>query len=449
MAVTFKSAAVLALALAISMLAGRALAGPALRPMTAGGGQVVYDPANGVYWLADADFAASGEGRDIAQSMGVAGINQNGSMSYATAQLWVAALNRYGYLGHHDWQLPTTPLNDATCGAKGPGGASFGGLCQGNQLGSLYYVALGTAFPADAAPFGGADIGALQHLQLAYYWTQTSGGVNGTGRQVFSVNSPHGDVTEVNDVYYYALPMIPAKNGPIHNRPPSCSGSPVAVYVAGPAANLAIYDCETGISWLANANYAATEKLGFSGDLVGGIRYRRPYPSPHRIIVPAPMIDRGAMTYDIATQWVAKLAAENYAGSDKWQLPDSPADIQTLFAHLKLAVGDGRLQRRGATGPFQNLQPFFYWETCLPAAGDTGPGAAACVEGNAPSGKRGNQMNFDFTFGYGVLGTDLSSLNNFVIVNYPAGGLQHPPPLPPRPPPVLRCPPGMRCPRPQ
>ena len=44
---------------------------------------------------------------------GVANINPNGSMDYATALQWVDALNSLnggvGYLGHNNWTLPTTP----------------------------------------------------------------------------------------------------------------------------------------------------------------------------------------------------------------------------------------------------------------------------------------------------------------------------------------------------
>jgi hypothetical protein len=446
----FKSPATISLAFAAALAGSVTIAAQLRSPVPrapASNGGVVYDPTTNAYWLADANLAAS-------QTFGVSGISPNGSMSYATAKSWVAAMNRARYLNHHDWMLPTAPFQDPSCGAKGPGGASFGGLCQGNALGGLYYVNLGTKFPRNPAAYTGATIGPVKHLQLAYYWTQTVGGVNQTGRQVFSVNNlptagssqPVGDVTEVNDAYYYALPMVPAADGPIDKRPPNCKGAAVELYTAGSAKGLAVYDCKTGISWLADANYAATYEQGFTGTVT--ITYPRPlHAPPKKFSVQTPEIVDGAMLYDTANQWTGKLGRAKYAGSPNWVLPDSPATLKTFFTDLGLAPGDRRLMRTASTGSFRNLQPFFYWATCTPVAGAQGSGVSACANGGyAPPGARGGQMAFDFTFGYGLLSTDLTSFHYFATAYYPA-------PTPPRPSPPphsqpATCPPGWKCPKP-
>jgi hypothetical protein len=407
----------------------------------ADGGEVVYDSSNHVYWLADADFAASPQGLEIQRTMGVTGINPNGGMDFATARKWVAALNAYnhnqGYLAHNNWQLPATPLKDSSCGALGPGGASFGALCQSDALGNLYYVGLKNQFPTNAAAFAGASIEPFRNVQPAYYWTQTSGGVNGTGKQVFSFNSGHADVTEINDSYYYVLPMVPKQSGPIGGTAPSChAASRLALYTQGPAANQAVYDCDTGISWLADANLATTTDLGLSGELPGGVRFNRPYPTPHPITLNIPRILGGAMMWNTAGEWIALLndydRHKGYLGNQNWQLPDSPADLKTLFGHMQLSSGDSRLMAQGDTGPFHHLQPFFYWELCVPDPNEAGKGVSECSAGVAPSGKLGREMSFDFTFGYGLLSTDLSVLNYFVMVYYPAAGAS-PQPTPPDP----------------
>ncbi len=49
------------------------------------------------------------------------------------------------------------------------------------------------------------------------------------------------------------------------------------------------------------------------------------------------------------------------AGRSHWQLPDSPADLKTLYWYLQLSSGDARLMAHGTAGPFRNLQPFSYW----------------------------------------------------------------------------------------
>lgn len=394
------------------------------------GGQVVFDSNNQVYWLVDANFAASPDGRKIQQEMGLSGIGPNGTMDYPTAQKWVQALNAYnqgvGWLGHHNWRLPASPMKDPTCGALGPQGASFGGLCQGSALGSLYYVGLNRMLPDNVAPDFNATLGLFQNVQLSYYWTAASGGL--AGKKVFSFASGMADATTTRDSYYYVLPMVPQKYGPIGGEAPRCpTDSAVALYTQGPAANQAVYDCDTGDSWPGNANLAASNAFGLAGNVPGGIEERRPYPRPpHPTRIPAPEISGGAMLWETATRWVAAMNDFNhgagYLGSNHWQLPDSPPDLRTLYRHLKLDSGDPRLMTNESLGPFRNLQPFFYWEECVPDPSGSGGSSADCAEGNAPSSPSTppRQMNFDFTLGYGIQSTDVASLKYFVMVYYPA-----------------------------
>ncbi len=114
---------------------------------------IVYDPNQGVCWLANANLAGD---PNMRASLGVPGVNPNGSMDYATALRWVAALNAdnngAGYLGHNNWQLPVAPLVDKTCADTGTNGGSFGPQCTGSALGNLYSVGLKQTFPASVAP---------------------------------------------------------------------------------------------------------------------------------------------------------------------------------------------------------------------------------------------------------------------------------------------------------
>jgi hypothetical protein len=392
------------------------------------GGQVVLDTNAHVYWLADANFAASPEGRRIQTEMGVTGIGLNGTMDYPTARKWVQALNAYdhgaGWLGHHDWRLPASPMKDTTCGAMGPQGASFGALCQDNLLGKLYYVGLGRTFPENVAPDFNATVEPFRNLQLSYYWTAASGGL--AGKKVFSFASGSGDATTTVDSFYYVLPMVPKTSGPIGGRAPRCP-APAAVvpYTDGPAANQAMYECNTGNSWPANANLAALDAFGLTGE-AAGIEERRPYPRPHPTRLSVPQVTGGAMLWPTATRWVAAMNAADrgagYLGSNHWQLPDSPTELRTLYRNLKLDGGDARLMATDTVGPFRNLQPFFYWSECVPDSKGSGGSSADCADGNAPPGKAvpPQQMNYDFTFGYGIQATDAASIKYFVIVYYPA-----------------------------
>src|ERR1700722_17307190 len=84
---------------------------------------IIYDPNQGVCWLANANLAASA---GMQANLGVTGINPNGSMDYPTALKWVAALNAYnygsGYLDHRNWQLPVAALVDKTFSRSDCGG---------------------------------------------------------------------------------------------------------------------------------------------------------------------------------------------------------------------------------------------------------------------------------------------------------------------------------------
>src|ERR1017187_6534870 len=117
-------------------------------------GITVYDTVNNVSWLADADLAATNRfGLPVCTGSGAQPcVNASGSMSYQAAAAWVAAMNAANYLGHTNWQLPTTPLTDSGCPFTGPNGISFGFNCSASALGSLYYNALGLKAPNTAVP---------------------------------------------------------------------------------------------------------------------------------------------------------------------------------------------------------------------------------------------------------------------------------------------------------
>src|SRR6516225_3933157 len=71
----------------------------------------VYDSANNVTWLADANLAASSRfGLPVCSPSVQPCVNPTGSMNYQSALAWVAAMNAANYLGHNNWLLPTTPL---------------------------------------------------------------------------------------------------------------------------------------------------------------------------------------------------------------------------------------------------------------------------------------------------------------------------------------------------
>jgi len=367
---------------------------------------IVYDPNQSVCWLANADLAGDPAMRT---ALGITGIFPNGSMDYATAQKWVAALNAYnkgaGYLGHSDWQFPAAPLVDATCANTGPGGGSFGPLCSGSGLSNLYSTGLKLSYPASAVPGFGAAVSPFRNLKSSYYWAlQNNGGPSGSGnggQEVFSFSAGiQGGVT-TQDNYFYTLPMITGAIG----APPSCSANgPIVIpYITGPAAGNAVYDCNTKSTWLADGNLAASNAFGVAGSVTISASSSR--------TITAPKISNGAMLFDTATQWMRALNNSQYLGSSAWQIPASAAVFKDLFADLNLGPGDSRFMATGSTGPFQNLQPFYYWGC---QRDQTGTGQSPCT-GYAPS-----DLQWTFNLDAGFQPTSSLVQHFFVMVYYPA-----------------------------
>jgi len=369
---------------------------------------IVFDPGQGVCWLANANLAAD---PDMRMNLGIGNIDPNGAMDFATAQGWVAALNAYnhgaGYLGHNNWQLPVAPLEDTTCADVGTHGGSFGPQCTGSAMGNLYYLGLEQTFPSSVAPRFDGNIPPLRSLKLSYYWAAqnnggTSGGDNG-GQEMYSFANGIQGGTTTKDSWYYVLPMVAGAIG----TPPSCSGaSGVLLYTSGPAAGEAVYDCNTEYTWPGNANLAASNDFGITGTTTISYASRT---------ITAPLIEGGAMLFSTAEQWVQAMNNSHYLDSAAWQIPATSQDLQTLFEDLGMAPGDTRMMWKGNIGRFQNLQPSFYWGCQRDQSGNS---QSPCT-GYAPA-DGSSQLQWTFDFDYGFQSTSSLIQKYFVMVYYPA-----------------------------
>jgi hypothetical protein len=112
-------------------------------------GQAYYDTMLDITWLADANLADT-------NAFGVTGINANGTMTWAKANEWIAAMNTAIYLGKTDWRLPTVePVNGASFNysfanngstdyafnISAPGSVYSGSMA--SEMPHLFYVTLG------------------------------------------------------------------------------------------------------------------------------------------------------------------------------------------------------------------------------------------------------------------------------------------------------------------
>jgi uncharacterized protein (TIGR03437 family) len=326
-------------------------------------------------------------------------VNAAGSMTYQAAAAWVAAMNSANYLGHSNWQLPTAPLVDNNCGFVGPQNNSFGWNCTANALGSLFYNALGLSAPNTAVPIPNQPVGPFSNFQPYLYWSQTV--VNDSGFGTFSFNSGYqGSNTDPN--YLYVLPMIPGK----------IPGTPAATSKAlqvNPGGQT-VYDPASNVTWLANANLGATSTFGMPACKNPG--------SPKQCVNPD-----GAMNSGSAAQFIANMNAAAYLGQSNWQLPpvDPNCDVSYLcaatdtpiqelyFAQLGFSPGQPVVATPNTpVGPFNNVQPYLYWECGADKV------QSGCQYLAAPG------FEWSFSFGDGFLGTDVFA-NDLYVTAYFAG----------------------------
>ena len=219
-----------------------------------GAGQTVHDDIEHVTWLANGNLAAT-------ETFGVAAINKDGSMDYATALKWIAAMNKYdhraGYLGHTNWTLPTTPTNDPGCNARNIN--TFGYNCTGSALGGLYYKSLRLTEPDTAVPMLPNKKGPFRNFQPYLYWSASGAAghpKNVNGYSSFSFETGfHGSNVDQHNLY--VLPMI------AHALTGTTAATGTALQPSPDGQT--VYDPNLKITWLADADLAATEQFDVGG----------------------------------------------------------------------------------------------------------------------------------------------------------------------------------------
>ncbi len=367
-------------------------------------GKTVNDSANGINWLADANLAASNRfGLPLCNGANdtTACVNASGSMSYQAALAWVAAMNTANYQGHSNWQLPTTPLSEGGCSFLGPQSNSFGWNCTASAMGSLYYTALGFSAPATTVPIPANTVGPFSNFQPYLYWSQSNDVQTGNGYYTFSFNSGFKGSNTIPN-FLYVLPMVAGKLA----GTAAASGQSLQVNPGGQT----LYDPVANVTWLANANLAASNSLGLSTCTA---------PGKPQLCVNAD----GAMNWNSASQFIANMNAANYLGQANWQLP--PIDAACGGYNCagngspmgELFYGQGGLSAGSpiaatpyiSVGPFHNLQPYLYWS----CQGTSVTGACQSA-GPAPN------FEWSFSFGNGFEGTDLLQ-NDLYATAYYAG----------------------------
>jgi hypothetical protein len=392
-------------------------------------GETVYDTVNHVTWLADANLAGKtlSDGTNfrfglplcdplVAQPPGPC-VNASGSMSYTSAVAWVAAMNAEvggnGYLGHSDWQLPATPKKESGCSALGPNKNNFGFGCDENALGSLYYTALGFKAPNTAVPTPPNTVGPFSNFQPNVYWSGSPGGGHACSDPFASFNFGSGaQGGGCGGDFAYVLPMI---KGELRGVPLPVGSNKLHVNLGGKT----VYDPETVVTWLADANLAANwlpdSNLGEFDTLGLPLCTTAPDKTPC-------VAKDGSMNYESAMQFIANMNAYNngkgYLDQTNWELPSLDFSCPTYgcvgdrnpmgnlyYDQLKIPAGTPVVVFPDiAVGPFHDLVPLPYWECLAKTIQD------AC--------EADQSAEFGFSFGTGFLGTARVTDNHFVTVYY-------------------------------
>jgi hypothetical protein len=404
---------------------------------------LIYDSNQRLCWLADANLAGNPFARPVIAPLlapvnpdpdgdgpTLPVINPDGTMDFETALNWVNALNAFnkgkGWLNHKNWQLPTTIAADTTCSSFNNG--NFGALCSASALANLYAAGLTRKYPNSVVSDFFTVVSPFINLQPDLYWSSSLSGQN-TGYHTFSFNTGDTGSNTTDFNFLRVLTMTPDVLGTVQ-----AGTGAVRPYISGPGAGKAVFDSNTRLSWILDANLAASQNFGFTGTVTLDNNPKDPNVNHTGFPMTVPMIDKdGGVHFSAlcapatatdncptpATGWIVSMNQQVYAGSSHWQMP-AIEDLGNLYTDLGLKIGDTRLQWTFFTGPFLGLQPGFYWSCERDAA--TSPQAPCDLSihpGFSPNAAM-IPMQYSFNFDDGFLGTDEFTKQFYVMVYFPA-----------------------------
>ena len=246
-------------------------------------------------------------------------------------------------------------------------------------------------------PIPGAATGPFSNIQPYLYWSTSAVPPNGGNATFAFATGWQGANTLPN--FLYAWPMIAGKLG----GTPAANGNGLQVNPGGQT----VYDPLTNITWLANANLAASNAFGLP-----------PCTDP---LTPVLCVAAdGAMTYTSASQWIANMNAASYLGQANWQLPAIDGSCpgyncggtlnpmgNLFYTQLGFTKGMTVPVPDISVGGFHNFQPYLYW-----SCGGATIQSACEVAPPAPN------FEWSYSFGSGFEGTDLLANSLYVMVYF-------------------------------
>jgi hypothetical protein len=396
-----------------------------------------------IKWLADANFAAS---LTPSSPYWVPNINPDGSMSLSTAVSFINQLNKTAYLGITNWRLPTTIIQDSSCSFTSAGG-NFGYDCGKasptnpgypySELAGLFYNGLGGQAHNSITLAHNSALNLFQNLQPYLYWSRTAQSNNlNFANDFWFQNGFQGTEDEYDSMF--VLPVSTTTTGTPPTTTPACPamtppcpgilpglGLTTTLPPANPtlqrsADGTFIYDPTLNVTFLANANLAAT----------------LPPSSPYYVSGINP---NGSMSVETLASFLAALnnPANPYLGLTGWTVPMIAEDGQNPNCTIKPGNGsadigyncDGQAsqlgelfydQLGGVAGHdvartsnsdasfFTNLASNYYWQ-CQPTLSD--------LPGQCEPAAIGFPPSFSFLSGYQGVQSDPNDL--FALLELP------------------------------
>jgi hypothetical protein len=362
------------------------------------GGKTVYSSDTQTHWLRDADLART-------EQFNLTNINEDGAMTFSQAKAWVAGMNSanngQGYLGHTNWTLP-----------GGFVGAGFD--LSMSDMGNLFYNEFG-AYPGESITQINPPY--FRNFQPNLYWF---GGAKKVGAEQFSFGNGFQGTSKEEEALY-VIPeysdsqphgtKLPADVSPV--KSPPTDFPPASNSLVTSTDGTIVYDKALDISWLADANLAATHTFG----LHQGVNTSPKDPSYLNININPD----GSMSYATAVAWIAAMNARDYLGHNNWRLPMATIGYTTAdyyitgsgigdafqgsemgelyYTELGLSAGSSIVFPTDATErPFKHFQPYLYWAGTQTNATD--------ANGNGHS---------TFSFGNGFQGANVNINEMYVI----------------------------------
>jgi hypothetical protein len=192
------------------------------------GNGLINDTTLSLVWIKDANLA-------VTQSFGVTGISSNGTMNWAKALEWIAAMNTANYSGYNDWRLWQLSGNGGcTMGYHGTN-CGYNVNTATSEMASLWYDTLGniaysnTSGVGPQSGWGLSNTGPFANMQASVYWSGTEFAQDKSAAWVFDTGYGYQDgVTKDYTRYAWAV-----RSGQIADAPLPGTALLMALGLAG------------------------------------------------------------------------------------------------------------------------------------------------------------------------------------------------------------------------